>query len=322
MNIIDLDTLDRKRIAVPRPLSLAWSEDNTLYALSRENDVTVLSLVDPDRLTIVRLPLDRHADRIYALTPGNLLLISGQVHDTRIGAEISWTASRYALATGATQTLSSFDKFLPLRQPDKDLLFAWLHAGVNPLDRSFLIMVHLKPPVLQAYSRISSVDPWSGALSELRGRAIEELYTSASWSPDGRRLALSKGAGSIVLLDARSGTTTALCAPACMYPSWNPRGSLLYCGGSVLASDGSAEERLLANAARSRGVWSPDGNRLVVAAQGELLLFRNFKPAFTGSDRPLDQALAAKLALLRNLLSEDLISRREYDLRRAELLQE
>lgn len=320
ITIVDTDSLERKSVDIPRPVSLAWSEDDKLYVLSREQDATALFVVDPGKLSATKLQLDRDADLLYTLDPDTLILSAARMNSTRIGTELSWRLSRYAVATAATRTLSTFSKIYPWKTPERDLLLAWLHGGINPLDRSFLVMEHVKPPVLQPYTRVSRIDTLTGEESAIAGKDRDGMYASACWSPDGKRVALTdmNDRLEIVIMGAEGATPVAV--PAGRYPSWNPGGSIIYSGGSIIRSDGSSAEQLLSNASASIGVWSPDGTRLVVAAGGELLLFRNFTPSFSGSDRPLDRALAEKLTLLRNLFAEELITRREYDERKAGLL--
>ena len=322
LTIIDIDSLERKQVAVPHPVSLAWSEDDKLYVLSREQDATGWFVIDTGKLNAVKLPLDREADLLYTLDPDTLIIAAARTNSTRIGTKLSWRLSRYDVASGATGTLSSFSKIYPWKNPDKELLFAWLHAGINPLDRSILVVEHLRPPVVHPYSTVSRIDTLTGEEAGILGNDRGGLYASASWSPDGGRIALADMNGGLMLVipgNERSGSAR-LAAPAGVYPSWNPQGSTIYFGGSLIRTDQAEAEPLLLNASRSIGVWSPDGTRLAVAAGGELLLFRNFTPSFSGSDRPLDRALAEKLALLRNLFAEELISRQEYDERKAGLL--
>ncbi|MDH4163461.1 MAG: hypothetical protein OEW15_12335 [Nitrospirota bacterium] len=322
VTIVDTDSLEQKQTDIPRASSLAWSENNTLYALSREADKTALFAVDPDRLSATRLPLDRQADMLYSLDADSLILVSARISATRIGSEISRQISRYAVATGRAKTLSTFSKIYPWKDPDGELLLAWRHAGVNPLDGSFLVMEHLKPPVVPAYSRVTRIDTLTGTAVDIPGSGRETLYASAGWSPDGTRVALADGNGRLELQTLRNDDATPVAAPAGLYPSWNPRGSIIYLGGSLVRTDGSGGEPLLSHSPRSIGSWSPDGTRLAVATDGRLLLFRNFTPSFSGADRPLDRVLASKLARLQNLLAEELISRQEYDDRRAGLLRE
>ncbi len=321
VTIVDRDTLERRHVPLDRPRSLAWSPDGKIYALSQNGPTTALHLIDPERLSAVQLPLDRPADMLYALDANGLLLAATHINIARIWTEYSWQLARYDIASGATDTVTSLTKTYAGKRADDEPLLAWQHAGLNPLDRSFLLMEQLRPPVVSPYTRVSCIDPLSGTSIELPVTVNRNRYLSADWSPDGRHLALSGMNGTLVILDLRNGAVRALDAPVGVYPSWNPRGSILYFGGSIIRTDGSAAESLLTDAARSFGEWSPDGSRLAIAAGGELLLFSNFVPVFSGPDRPPDRRLAADLALLRSLLEEKLITPAEYDNRRTRLLQ-
>ena len=147
------------------------------------------------------------------------------------------------------------------------------------------------------------------------------VYTGTSWSPDGRRLALSDATGRVVITDLRADAGSVEAESAGFHPSWNPRGSLLYLGGYLVRSNGKTEAALLPDSPRSIAWWSMDGTRLAAVAEGELWLFDAFAPVFLPPDKPLDEALKNKLSLLKSQHRDGLVTLQEYQARRATLLE-
>jgi Tol biopolymer transport system component len=135
---------------------------------------------------------------------------------------------------------------------------------------------------------------------------------AGSWSPDGRRLALTDSNGYFEMLD-RGGISLPLDQGSRgLYPSWNPRGSQIFIGGYVMDSDGKNREELLPNSEKSIAKWSPDGTRIVIISGGDVWLFKDFNPHFIPPDKPRDEALSKKILLLKELMNEGLLTESEY----------
>jgi len=307
-----------KHIDITAPRYLAWADDETLYVLAREGGRDFLFRVDPALPSMTRTPLDRRADAVYPAGGGRIFLLSLQASQMRIGTEVRCALSELNLAGGPTTTLHAYSRIVPAADGEEDLLFAWSHAGPNPLDGSFLIMEHIKPPALAPYTLIKALDPGTGDLMDVSGLDRRALYASASWSPDGRRIALTDFSGRISVRgrDEKSEFD----GPALSrFPSWHPAGDLLMVGGTIINMATGESTPLVTNSAGSYARWSPDGKRLAVATQGELLLFRNF--AAPARD-PLDRDLKKKLTMLKELLRDGLITAEDYRARRSRLLQD
>ncbi len=309
-----------RRIDIPFPRYLAWADDGTLYALSRTKDRDVLYLVDAAHPGMTRVELDRRADAVYPIGRRKTLLLSLQTVRLKIGTEVSCTLSRVDVAGGGTATtLHAYRRIFPTTDQEEEFLTAWLQAGPNPLDGSFLIMEHIKPPALPPYTLVRAFDPVSGDLEEVGGGDRRTIYASASWSPDGRRLALTAREGRLVI--RRSGGTLSLENPvAGLYPVWHPAGDLLIVGGTLVNASTGQSVPLLRNGSGSYARWSPEGERLALVARGELLLLTNFPPS-AASPMPLDSLLKKKLTMLQELLQDGLITAEDYRERKSLLLQ-
>jgi WD40 repeat protein len=307
---------------VADPRFLAWSPDGLLYILTRDaNDDVFLSSLDAvsSRVTVLACV---EADAVRPLPDGRgVVLLSADVKPLSMGTQINTRIVLQNLGTKRSRTLYRLSKTAMVRNPDAALWTGWLHGGVNPLDDSIFVLEPVVAPLGASYTRVVLLDSVAG---EMTGPdiALRKRYLSGSWSPDGRRLALTDNDGRIEIR-GRTGDAAILDPSVSgMYPSWNPAGSRIYAGGFLVDSDGTNREQLLTGvgAIRSVAAWSPDGTMLAVAADGELLLFRDMPAVFRPPDGPLDKTLAERLSLLRNLLLEGSISREEYLQRRNRLM--
>ncbi|MHB8845153.1 MAG: hypothetical protein ACYC7L_10455 [Nitrospirota bacterium] len=322
VTVVDVrgEALRTRRIDIKAPRFLAWADDGTLSVLTRENDRDILVRVDAAGSGITRMTLDRRADAVYPLDDRRLLLLSLNVSQLKFGTEFGSTLSRFDLASGTTSTLHASSRVLQAGDRDVRLLTAWAHAGPNPLDGSFLLVEHFKPPVAAPYSRVLALDLASGELREISRQDQRTIYLSAGWSPDGRTIALTGPGGHIEFRGLQGDRIREIPAQG-LYPAWHPAGELLAVGGALVSAAAGTSAPLLTNGVGSLARWSPDGTRLALAAGGELLLFRDIAAPVTRSS-PLDRVLKEKLHILQELLLDDLITREEYRERRSRLLSE
>jgi Tol biopolymer transport system component len=320
VTIIDVDgeADAARRIDINAPRYLAWADDGTLSVLSREGDQDVLFLIDAARSGIIRKALDRRADAVYPVDHRRALLLSLETSRMRIGTQVNCELSLLDLPGGTAATLHTYSRIMPTADWEEDLLTAWVQAGLNPLDGSFLVMEHIKPPAVAPYSRVQVFDLASGDLKEIGKQDRRTVYASAAWSPDGRKIALTDQVGRLEVRDLQGGGLLDIPALG-LYPAWHPAGSLLAVGGTLVNAATRERTTLVENSSRSFSRWSPDGTRLALVAGGELLLFRNFeRPSLP--DASLDRELKKKLAMLQELLRDNLTSRDEYRERRSRLL--
>lgn len=319
VTVIDADgePAASRHIDIPAPRFLAWAGDGSLYVLAREGDRDLLFAVDPARPGMTRTPLDRRADAVYPIDHRSAFLLSLHASRLRIGTEVRCALSLLTIASGPATTLHAYSRIIPAADIEEDLLFAWSHAGPNPLDGSFLIMEHIKPPALAPYTLVKALDPATGDLMDIGGLDRRTLYSSAGWSPDGRRIALTDFNGNISIRGADE--KAFFDGPVLgRYPSWHPAGDLLIAGGMLISTLTGESTPLITNGGGSFAQWSPDGKRLAVIARGELALLRNFPDV---ARHPLDRELKKKLTTLQELLRGGLITAEDYRARRFRLLQ-
>jgi len=322
LRMVDVESGGQRAVAIDNPSYIAWAADKrTLYAVVEKKGRNALCSIDAVSLAIKEIFLDSEADAIYpSADNGKLLIFSTSARNFDFGTELSYRVFAFELSNGTTKTLYASSKIHPMTQLDMNVLLAWTHAGVSPLDNSLLIIEHVKPPAVASYSRVNSLDTMTGETGEISDQQDRKSYVSASWSPDGRRLALSLSDGRIELRNLHNEETTLGRPVTGFYPSWNPRGSMIYTGGYLVDSDGKNSEALFKNAFKSISWWSPDGTKLAVAAGNILTLFSGLTPSLAPPDRPLDTALSTKLSVLRNLLQDGLLNGQEYRERKDRLI--
>ncbi len=104
-------------------------------------------------------------------------------------------------------------------------------------------------------------------------------YT-ASWSPDGRRIALADAGGPLIINASTGATIRAFSGDDWMSAVWSPRGNRIAAGdGSGLLEVLDANGTVLANASGFYGgsifgmpiSWSPDGSMLVTLSSGGII---------------------------------------------------
>ena len=319
VSIYDREQGTLKTLAIRDPSYLLWSAEQELLVIAESADPPVLFVVKTDTFVVTQHALGPGARAVYDLDADRLIVLSAKKTVQKLWIEMQYQFSTYDRRDNTQRNLHSFNKVYPRRIPS-ELLLAWLHAGLDPLNNELLVLELVTPPVVSPYTRLKSIDVLTGIASEIAAPE-KTVYPASSWSPDGSRIALSEASGRLVILDLRAAANTVRAAVTGSSPSWNPRGSQIYIGGYLVQSNGKTETALLAEGSRSIGFWSRDGTRLAVAADGDLWLFDGFTPAFLPIDKPLDDQLKNKLSLLKSLWNDGLISRQEYQDRHTRLLE-
>ncbi len=321
LTIYDADSGEKKSLSIGRPYYVVWASDNTLYALSRDqNGKSVLSSVDMKNFRITTKAFDLDTQAVYPTFDGKkLIFLSANVKSLSYGTTIDYIALLHDRTTGQSKIVYTFSKTYGIKNPDIAFWTAWTHAGPSPLDDALVVMEHVKPPVFPFYTIVNAMDLATSEVSELSNPESRKAFISASWSPDGKRVVVT-GGGQLEVRDRMGKSVVIDRSLPARYPSWNPRGSRIYAGGCLIDSDGKNKEMLLTNAGGSVAQWSADGTRLAVATGEDLLLFQNLRTSYVLPDKPLDKDTSGKLSLLKELLAEGVISPQEYHERRAAIL--
>jgi Tol biopolymer transport system component len=307
---------------VSNPRFMAWSPDGLLYILTRDaNGDVVLSSLDVVHSRVAVLA-SVEADAVFVFPDGkSLVLASAPIKQMSIGTQLNARIAVFSVGSNTSRTIYRQSRTSMSKNLDAALWTAWLHAGINQLDLALLVMEHVTPPLLASYTVVNALDPATGELTPLTAAESRRRYLSGSWSPNGKRLALTDADGRLEIRNRTGDSIILDPSVTSIYPSWNPQGSTLYAGGFLVDSSGTNREQLIADAQRSIGTWSPDGTMLAVAGDDELLLFTGIRTAFIPPDTPLNKASAERFSLLRSLVLDGSISRDEYRERRNRLLE-
>ena len=225
VNIYDREQGTLKTVGIRNPSYLLWPTDRELLVIARSADTAVLCVVEPDTLAVTQHALDRDARSLYPLDAHRLLVLSAKRSLLKFGIEMHYELAAYDRRDSTQQSLYSFSKLYPRETPE-ELLAAWLHPGLDPLNDALLVMELIKPPLLAPYTRLRDIDVLTGEAAEIAAPQ-KVVYTATSWSPDGRRLALSDASGRLVITGLRAGAGSVEAEAAGFHPSWNPRGSRL-----------------------------------------------------------------------------------------------
>ena len=313
-----------KRTSFPmsNPRFVAWSPDGLLYILNRDaNGDVFLSTLDVNHSRVSVLA-SVEADAVFVFPDGkSLVLVSAPFKQLSIGTQINTRIVVYSVGSNTSRTVYRQSRTSMTKNLDTTLWTAWLHAGVNQLDLALLVMEHVTPPLLASYTVVNTLDPATGELTPLTASDSRRRYFSGSWSPNGKRVALTDADGRLEIRSRPGDSIVLDPSVISVYPSWNPQGSRLYAGGFLVDSAGTNKKQLLEAAQRSIGTWSPDGTMLIVAGDSELLLFTGIPTTFIPPDTPANKASVERFSLLRSLVLDGSISREEYRERRNRLLE-
>ena len=229
MNIYDREQGTLKTVGINNPSYLLWAADQELLVIAQSADTAELCVVEPDTLAVTQHALDRDARALYPLDADRLLVLSTKRAMLKFGIEMNYRLAAYDRRDNTQKNLYSFSKLYPRKMPE-ELLLAWLHAGLDPLNDALLVMELITPPLLAPYTRLQNIDVLTGEALEIAAPQ-KTVYIATSWSPDGRRLALSDASGRLVITGLRAGAGSVKPLPPVSTLHGTPRGSLLYLGG-------------------------------------------------------------------------------------------
>ena len=322
LHIFDAETMSQRAIDIKDPFYINWAEEDELFVLYKENGHTVLCAVDTAGPKIKKIRMEIEPDAVFLLPDKyKLLLFSLKTRISKIGTEISYTLFCYDMVTEKLDSLYTFSKIYMTKIPDIRFFKAWMHAGVNPLENTLLIMEQIKPPVVMPYSRLQEVDYITGQTQEILSQKTKKLYISGSWSPNGERIALTDTNGHLEIYNRyNAGITYIDQNIQGFYPSWNPKGSQIFFGGYIIESASTNREKLFSDSVESIAYWSSDGKKIAVVTDTKLYLVDNIKPSFLPPDGPLDRELRKKISVLKDLFIEQLLDKEEYIQRYNKLL--
>ena len=294
MGIYDTETGKRKELDIKEPLYVTWTTVDEILLIYREREKNILCAVDAETLRVEKLKPDREVDAVFPAADGRkLFLVQSRFKHLSIGTDARFALFLFDRKEGTSKNIYTFGRTLPIKNPGGDYLNGWLHAGLNPFDGSLFIMEQIKPPIGKHYSKISSVDFVTDKIQVLTDNGHVKSNIAGSWSPDGKRVALTDADGYFEMLDVGTISRPVDQGSPGLYPSWNPKGSQIFIGGYVMDSDGKNKEELLPDSGRSIAKWSPEGTKIAIISGGDVWVLKDFHPHFIPPDKPLDEALSA-----------------------------
>jgi hypothetical protein len=263
-----------------KPVFVSWLDNDTILVISKKDGRNVLCMVSARSLEVKKVRLDINPDAVFTSTDGKtVLLLETRVRVMFIGTNVGYSLFVYDMRDGTTKKIYDSDIIYPTRQPNIGLLHAWFHAGLDPVGNSLLLMEQVKPPVsTRPFTRVIGIDHLTGRRLPITPRAVRKSYISADWSPDGSMAVLTDSDGHMDIYSLRKGLTYVGDGLYGLYPSWNPRGGLIYLGGWIVDPDGENRKEVLPGCHNSLAEWSPDGTKLAVAAGNNLWLLGPFSP--------------------------------------------
>jgi len=320
-----------RKIPEIRPLFIAWAPGDRVAVLSDTGAGKEITLLDAAKGTYSSAPASESAIALkWLYPPDDLVEFSAEAKRYTIGTFITYSFSR--VQGEEREIFFQKELYFPTRRQDLDFTSAWSFPEIRPVYETLLMPEYHNPPAVTPYIYFKTVDPVTGIVDDIVKLENRRFNVLASWSPDGSRLAAADHEGLLVIQDADEGAEGAAVSGIPvnyeikgLNPSWNPRGSQIYLGGWLVGSDGGAVAELLPGAVESIGVWSPDGEKIAVMSESRTLIFDSIHPSFLDPDRPLGNELLQmqeKLRLLKELLTSGLITRSEYDDRRAKLFEQ
>ena len=328
--LFDYSTGISRRIPEIRPLFLDWAPGGRVVVLREKGSGREIIMLDVNSNTYQSMPADEGTEAVRWLNPpDDVVALSTNINRLTIGTFVTYELFR--LKGGQRDLFLKRESYFPTRNQVREFTSAWLYQGIRPVHESVLIPEYHYPPAVLPYTYLKTVDPVTGLEENIMKQKSRRFNVSASWSPDGSRLAVSNDEGLLIIEDAGAdaGETLEYNMPVNYeirgwHPSWNPKGSQIYLGGWLIRSDGEAMGKLVRDAANSIGLWSPDGEKLAVMTESKTFIFDSIHPSFHAPDRPLDDELMNvrdKLRLLKGLFTDGLILNSEFDVRRAKLFE-
>jgi hypothetical protein len=315
--IEDLATGKRMKSPVKGVYYVRWIDDSSMLVLRRRKKESFASLLEASGKLLREAPLPVGADAAYPLKGFERLLLAGSSMKTlRIGIDTAARAGILDTSGGSYSESYSTSRIQPKGLSGREFIMGWSEAGPSPLDDALVLIDYKDPPALHPYVRVLVVDPatWEG--TPLYRIPESLLGPGGGWSSGGDTLAIADITGTLKLIRRNGETRVPETAVRGFYPAWSPVADRICFGGHVLSPSGGETVKLRDGAEKARCIWRPGGRDLVLLSQGRL-------EHFTGVDEPdRDESRAAKTAetlkkvrLLRDLLEEGHVERKEYDMR-------
>ena len=286
--LIDLRTGSSRPLSAPGAVSVDWGPAASLLVVERDAAGGRAVAIDPaagERSVLHSDPALVAARWLHGEEGWLAVASTQEVHRYGTQAMLALTTS----LGGGPAVAHRWSAVLPTKDPGADVALGWAAARPNPLDHGLLLPQFQKPPLFAGYVAFVALDPFDGGdPAEIARVELGRWTATVTWSPDGRRAALSAGDGTLRIVEPG---VRDLVAPAGtargVHPSWHPRTDVLFLGGSLVTPAGAPIRKLLEQAENAMGFWSPEGDRLAVTVGGRLFVFERL--GFPAPDADADR---------------------------------
>ena len=297
---------------------ISWLDDSHLLALRRKGKAAFAALLDASGLLLNEIVMPVAADAAYPLSGfERLLLLSSTMEPiNKIGVRTVASAYVFETSGGTYREAFSIDRIQPRALAGQGFIMGWSGAGPSPLDEALVLIEYKDPPALNPYIKAVAVDYITGQGTVMYRLPMGNLWPGGSWSPGGGAVAIPDGDGSLKIIK-RTGEAQVLDMEVKgRYAAWSPASDRICFGGHVINPDGSDLVKLKDGARETRCYWRSGGSD-VALLDGGMLEF------ITGADEPPTDGgpgvkaaeTIRKVRLLRGLLEDGLVDRKEYDMR-------
>ncbi|MBI4710155.1 MAG: hypothetical protein HY759_03495 [Nitrospirae bacterium] len=314
--VIDTESGKAEEIKGVVPVFIDWSPGDDLLAVSNEQDGNKFLRINVstgrhETITVKHPP----ASVRWFIPPDKMLALSFDRSNREIGTFVTYRLSM--ITSGDEKEFFKGEVYYNTLRRDIDITTSWTHPGIRPIEETALTPKFHRPPLLAPYTYFRTVDPVTSLETDILKFESRRFSVPSSWSPDGSRLAVSNDEGllTIINVDNQEDRKTVNYDIHGFAPAWNPMGNHIYMGGWLINPDGRAWTQLLPAASNSVGIWSPDGKKLVVITDENVLYLKKIAPSIISAGRQPDSSLLKvreKLRILKDLYSDGLISLEEF----------
>lgn len=305
---------------------VSWAHKDRLLALGVRGKAVYAYLLGPDGKPVSESLLPFAPDAAFQVKGAfeTLVLTRDISEDLSIGLRTRSELHVFDVPSGESREVFSMERIHPRALRGKGFVMGWSGAGPSPLDGLIPIIEYYDPPAVNPYVVVSLVDYATGRSRRIFRAPFLRLLDGAGWSAGGSTLAVADTEGVLRLI----GRDGAAYVPdediSGRFAAWGPSGRVICFGGRLMmAPDVDPSFGQMGRSVELPGVssqaacaMSPSGEMAALTVDGTLYVY--FAVTQAGApfiEEALDEDTPSKVRLLRELLSEGLIKRKEYEMR-------
>ena len=192
------------------------------YALCGDGLNTSVAVINSTGGMERGIPIGAPATGIMAsMKPGLLLVYFQSFTPVKIGMDVSYALYTLDVPTGALKQVFKETRIGYGKHANPSVYRGWA-ATASPTDTEALLVDYVRPPNVAPHLRLRAVDYMKLSVRDIGRTEMTEVTNEASWSPDGRHVALRvEGLEAVhALLDTETGDLKVLDGPGI----WDPTG--------------------------------------------------------------------------------------------------